>query len=153
MNNDPSLLVLKDVKVLFSEFNKDSQYGRSITIDATDPSVQQKIADWYGVNEVGKIKSGRNANASDYDGKPKFREYNDVKQFTFKLNKNTDPAFTSEIEGASLKDVRYTAKINLVAQAFKFNNQFGNGISESVVAIKLVGMPEGIDQEKMLELL
>ena len=40
MNNDkPELLVLKNVKVLFSQFVDDGM-GRSITIDCTDEAVQ-----------------------------------------------------------------------------------------------------------------
>lgn len=153
MNNDkPELLILKNVKVLFSQFVDDGM-GRSITIDCTDESVQNAIKEWYAANTIGLITKGRNSNESTYKPEPKIVDYEGTKQFTFKLNKNDDPAFKSDIEGAQLKDVRYTAVINLVARAFKFDNKFGQGISEAIDAIALVKKPEGVDKSAELELI
>ena len=148
------LLVLKDVEVLFSQFNKDDEYGRSITIDVTDPAIRDQIDKWVADNKIGLITSGRNKNEDNFDGKPNYKEYNETIQYTLKLNKNHDPAFKSECgDDATLKDVRYTARINLVAQAFEFQNKFGAGVSSSVIAIALIKKPEGTDGTKELELI
>lgn len=149
---DSSTLILKDVKVLFANF-EDKGYGRSITIDATDKAVQDAITKWVETNKIGLIVKGRNANEATYDGKPKFTDYNGTIQYSFKLAKEDNPAFKSEVEGKSLKDVRYTAHINLVARAFNYDNNFGSGVSQVIDAISLVKAPEGIDKDKELELI
>ena len=148
-----NLLVIKDVPVLFSNFDKDDEFGRSITIDATDQTVRDEITNWVKRNNVGLITSGRNKNESTYKPEPNFKEFNDTIQYTLKLNKNTDPAFKSECGEASLKDVRYTARISLVAQAFKFDNKFGSGISASVISVALTSKPQGTDGTAELELI
>lgn len=148
-----NLLVIKDVPVLFSNFDKDDEFGRSITIDATDQTVRDEITNWVKRNNVGLITSGRNKNESTYKPEPNFKEYNETIQYTLKLNKNTDPAFKSECGEASLKDVRYTARISLVAQAFKFDNKFGSGISASVISVALTSKPQGTDGTAELELI
>ena len=148
-----NLLVIKDVPVLFSNFDKDDEFGRSITIDVTDQSVRDAIADWVKRNNVGLITSGRNKNVATYKPEPNFKEHNDTIQYTLKLNKNTDPAFKSECGEATLKDVRYTARISLVAQAFKFDNKFGSGNSASVISVALTSKPQGTDGTAELELI
>ena len=148
-----NLLVLKDVPVLFSNFDKDDEFGRSITIDVTDPTVRDEIDRWVKRNNVGLITSGRNKNEDNYKAVPNFKEYNDTMQYTLKLNKNNDPAFKSECGDATLKDVRYTARISLVAQAFKFDNKFGSGVSASIISIALTKKPEGTDGTAELELI
>lgn len=149
---DSSTLILKDVKVLFANF-EDKGYGRSITIDASDKAVQDAITKWVSDNKIGLIVKGRNANEATYDGKPKFTDYNGTIQYSFKLAKEDNPAFKTEIEGKTLKDVRYTAHINLVARAFYYDNNFGSGVSQVIDAICLVKAPEGIDKDKELELI
>lgn len=148
-----NLLVLKDVPVLFSNFDKDDEFGRSITIDVTDPAIRDEITKWVRRNMVGLIISGRNKNEDNYKGEPNFKEYNDTVQYTLKLNKNNDPAFKSECGDATLKDVRYTARISLVAQAFKFDNKFGSGVSASIISLALTKKPEGTDGTAELELI
>ena len=148
-----NLLVLKDVPVLFSNFDKDDEFGRSITIDATDPGIRDEITNWVKRNKVGIITSGRNKNEDSYKGEPNFKEYNETIQYTLKLNKNNDPAFKSECGDATIKDVRYTARISLVAQAFKFDNKFGSGVSASIISIALTKKPEGTDGTAELELI
>lgn len=150
---EDNLLVIKDVPVLFSNFDKDDEFGRSITIDATDQSVRDAITEWVKKNNVGLITSGRNKNEDTYKPEPNFKEYNDTIQYTLKLNKNTNPAFKTECGDASLRDVRYTARISLVAQAFKFDNKFGSGISASVISVALTSKPQGTDGTAELELI
>lgn len=148
-----SLLILKNVKVLFTQFNKDDQFGRSITIDASSEDVQRAINEWYKDNKVGLVTAGRNKNESDYESKPQYREYKGVKQFTFKINRNIDPAFKSSIEGAKLTDVRYTSVVSLVVRAFPYDNNFGKGVSHSVDAIALIKSADAPDASSELELI
>lgn len=149
---DSNTLILKDVKVLFANF-EDKGYGRSITIDASDKAVQDAITKWVTANKIGLIVKGHNANEATYTAKPKFTDYNGTIQYSFKLAKEDNPAFKSEVEGKTLKDVRYTARINLVARAFTYDNNFGSGVSSVIDAISLVKAPDGVDKDKELDLI
>lgn len=152
MSDDKALLVLKNVKVLFTAF-QDEGMGRSITIDATNSEVQAAITKWYTANKVGLITKGSNVNESTYDGKPKFRDYDGTKQFTFKLGRTFGPEFISDIDGATISDVRYSAVISLVARAFEYKNKFGEGHTEVVDVVKLEKLPEGVNIKGEIDLL
>ena len=123
-------LKLQNVKVVF--YNpEDEGFGTSITIDATDAKVKEQIADWVKTNNIGK----------DEPGVPKFKEYTSEKtgettiQFAFKINDYTKYA---GLNGLSEKDLGYGAVIDLIAQAFEYNNKFTGGktrVGQSVSAI------------------
>lgn len=117
------LIVLKGVNIIFSEL-EDNGYGRSLTIDATDPAIQKEITAWVKTNGL-------------TGGEPKFKEYagKDKKttiQFTFKISDYTK--FGGK-EGLGESDLGYGATINLQARAFNYKNKFGEGISASLDAV------------------
>ena len=122
-------LKLKNVRVIF--FNpEDEGFGKSITIDCTDKDVRQQIEDWVKENNIGKDNPGV-ANIKEY--KPE--EGDTVYQFAFKLNDYTKYA---GINGLSEKDLGYGAVIDLIAQAYTYNNRFTGGkdrIGQSASAI------------------
>ncbi len=117
-------IVLKDLHVIFAEL-EDKGYGLSITIDATDPSLQGEITKWVQENNIN-------------GGSPKFKTYTnkdgiDVIQYQFKISKFTDFKFKdAEVEEAGLG---YGAVINIVARAFEYKNKFSTGISASLSAV------------------
>lgn len=136
-------LKLQNVKVVF--YNpEDEGFGTSITIDATDPKINEQIADWVKKNNIGK----------DEPGVPKFKEYTNEKsgettiQFAFKINDYTKYA---GINGLSEKDLGYGAVIDLIAQAFEYNNKFTGGktrVGQSVSAIVVrSGATSGADAD------
>lgn len=122
-------LKLKNVRVIF--FNpEDEGFGKSITIDCTDKDVRQQIEDWVKENNIGKDNPGV-ANIKEY--KPE--EGDTVYQFAFKLNDYTKYA---GINGLSEKDLGYGAVIDLIAQAYVYNNKFTSGkdrVGQSASAI------------------
>lgn len=127
MENDVKLIVLKNVTVIFSEL-KDKGYGRSITIDATDPAIQKLINAWVKTNNI----NGGEAKYKEYVDKDK----NTTVQYTFKLSEYT------KIGGRTVEDktygeaeLGYKAKINLQARAYNYKNKFGEGISSSLDGI------------------
>lgn len=127
---EPSKILLNDLKVIF--FNlEDEGFGLSITVDATNQSVQDKISKWYEENNIGK------ENASD-KGKPKFKEYKNektgevTKQFAFKYNEHTKFA---GLNGLTKENVGFGAIIDIVANAFTFDNKFGKGVGQSLSAV------------------
>lgn len=127
-NDNTKLIVLKGVSVIFSELT-DKGYGRSITIDATEKAVQEKISAWVKANDIN-------------GGKPKFKEYTNKKdgktttQYNFKLSEYTQ--FGGRVvDGVAYgeKDLGYGAVINLQARAFEYKNKYGEGISSSIDGI------------------
>lgn len=123
-------LKLQKVKVVF--FNpEDEGFGRSITIDCTDPAIKSQIEDWVKKNNIGK----------DTPGEAKIKEYTNEKsgettlQYAFKINDYTKYA---GINGLSEKDLGYGAVIDIIATAYEYNNKFTGGktrVGQSVSAI------------------
>lgn len=121
---------LKGVKVVF--FNpEDEGFGTSITIDCTEPSVKKQIEDWVKANNIGK----------DTPGEAKIKEYTNEKsgettlQYAFKVNDYTKYA---GINGLTKEDLGYGAVVDLIAQAYVYNNKFTAGkdrVGQSASAI------------------
>lgn len=138
------LLKLPKTRVVF--FNpEDEGFGRSITIDATDPEIKEKIEQWVKENKIGK----------EEPGVPKFKEYtsDDGKttiQFSFKINDHTA---ISGLHGLGAKDIGYGAMVRIAANAFTYNNKFTGGktrVGQSAQAI-LVCSPSSHSGEAVLE--
>lgn len=123
-------LILTHANVIFSEL-ADKGFGRSITIDVTDPEVQAQIVDWAETNDI----------------KPKFKDYTNkdgktTKQFTIKLSEYTQ---IDGKDGLGEKNLGYGAIVNVVVRAFKYKNKFGEGKSCSASGIFLVeGMADTV---------
>lgn len=123
-------LKLQKVKVIF--YNAvDEGFGTSITIDATDETVRKQITDWVKENNIGK----------DNPGVANFKEYTNEKsgettvQYAFRINEHTKYA---GLNGLSENDLGYGAVIDLIANAFTYNNKFTAGkdrVGQSVSAI------------------
>lgn len=128
--NPNAKLKLQNVKVIF--YNpEDEGFGTTITIDCTDEKVKQKIVDWVKVNNIGKDNPGV-ANIKEYtpeDGGAT------TYQYAFKINDFTKYA---GINGLSSDDIGYGAVIDLIAQAYTYNNKFTKNedrVGQSVSAI------------------
>ena len=123
-------LILTHANVIFSEL-ADKGFGRSITIDVTDPEVQAQIVDWAETNGI----------------KPKFKDYTNkdgktTKQFTIKLSEYTQ---IDGKDGLGEKNLGYGAIVNVVVRAFTYKNKFGEGKSCSASGVFLVeGMADTV---------
>lgn len=123
-------LKLQKVKVIF--YNAEDQgFGTSITIDATDKAIQDQISEWVKANNIGK----------DNPGVANFKEYTNEKtgettiQYSFRINEYTKYA---GINGLSENDLGYGAVVDLIANAFTYNNKFTAGkdrVGQSASAI------------------
>lgn len=136
-------LKLQKVKVVF--YNpEDEGFGRSITIDCTDPEVKKQIEEWVKKNNIGK----------DTPGEAKIKEYTNEKsgettlQYAFKINDYTKYA---GINGLSEKDLGYGAVIDIIAGAYEYNNKFTAGktrVGQSASAIVIrSGATTGADAD------
>lgn len=123
-------LKLQKVKVVF--YNpEDEGFGTSITIDCTDPAVKKQIEDWVKENNIGKDNPGV-ANIKEYTNE---NTGETTLQFAFKINEYTKYA---GINGLSQTDIGYGAVVDLIAQAYTYNNKFTSGkdrVGQSASAI------------------
>ena len=119
---DPRKIYLKNVKVIFANL-QDEGFGRSITIDSTEPEVTTAIDEWVATNKIGKAPN---------TGKANFKTYEDTIQFAFKINDGTKFVYA---EGLGEKDLGYKAEVSLAANAFDYDNKFGKGTSSSLSAV------------------
>ena len=130
MEKDVKVIVLKNVTVLFSEL-VDNGYGRSITIDATDPAIQKEINAWVKTNSI----KGGDAKYKEYVNKDKKTTI----QYNFKVSDYTKFAGRT-VDGKTYgeSDLGYNAKINLQARAYTYKNKFGEGVSASLDGIYIL---------------
>lgn len=120
-------LKLQNVKVIF--FNStDEGFGTSITIDATDETVKEKISNWVKTNNIGK----------ETPGVAKFKKYSPEEsdevtiQYNFRINDKTK---YMGVDGLTKEDLGFGAVIDLIASPFVYKNKFGEGVSASLSAV------------------
>lgn len=130
-------LVLKHVKVVFADL-EDTGFGRSVTIDVTDPALQSQISEWVAANNI----NGGVARFKDFTNK----EGVTTKQFNIKLSKYTDIAGKEDASALG-----YGAIVNIAARAYAYDNQFGKGISASAAAIFIVEPKINSTMDKLAE--
>lgn len=140
MENPTNELTLMHVNVIFTEL-KDKGFGRSITIDVTDPDLQTKVNEWAEKNNV----NGGKAKIKEYTN-PKTGEV--TKQYQLRLSDYTHIAGK---DGYTEADLGYGAVINLTAKPFAYDNKFGKGISASLQGIFIVEPRKNNVMDKIAE--
>lgn len=129
-------LILKHAKVIFSELT-DKGFGRSITIDVTDPEVQKAINDWAEKNGI----------------TPKFKDYTNkdgetTKQYLVKFSDYTQIAGK---DGLGESNLGYGSIVNINIRAFEYNNKFGKGVSSAASAVFVVEGKVNSTMDKLAE--
>lgn len=135
-------LNLKGVKVLFTEYNN-KDFGSSVTLDVTNDEVRSAIEKFYADNNINK-------------GVAKIKEYTNTetgettKQYSVKLADFVEVVPEGKTREESIKGVDELAKVardnkfgrgaivNIAIRTYEYNNNFGQGISASAVAIVVV---------------
>ncbi len=125
-------LVLKNVKVEF--WNKgDERFKPSLVISADDPSVKSKITQWVADNRVG---------AGELTGKALFGKYTPKDgsgktylRYSFRV---TDKTKFKGINNLGLSDLGRGSRVSIIVNAFRYNSAFGDGVSKSVAAVKIL---------------
>lgn len=134
-NKDPRKIYLRNVKVVFSNL-VDEGFGRSITIDATEPEVATLIGEWVEANNIGKAPNA---------GKAQFKTYEDTIQYALRLNDNTKFVYSN---GLDEKSLGYQSVVSLAANAFDYDNKFGKATSASLSAVIVhKGKASGADED------
>lgn len=131
---------LNGAEVVFANLD-DTGFGRSITIKAQDSETQKAITEWVKENNIGK---GTQA------GVPNFKDYEGKRQYSFKINDYTRFA---GLNGLTVNNLGYGARISLIAQAFEYNNKFGKGTSASLSAVVVEKAADSASDGDLAELL
>lgn len=119
---DSTKLKLEHVSIVFANLVDDG-FGRSLTIDATDKEVRDKITKWVKENNIGK---------GDKAGVPNFKEYEGKTQYAIKISDFTQFA---GLNGLTKDNLGFGAKVSLVAASFQYDNKFGKGVSANLSAV------------------
>lgn len=142
-------LKLQKVKVVFFNDDPESDFGMSITVDCTDPAVEKQITDWVKENNIGKDNPGV-ANIKPYT----FDDGTETHQYNIKINDYTKYA---GINGLGKEDIGRGAIVDLIANAYPYNNKFTGGktrIGQSASAIVVrSGATSASGEEDLAELL
>ena len=136
---------LNSVKVVFANM-KDEGFGRSITIDATNPETQKTIEEWVKDNNIGKADNAGKANFKEYE--PEVGDK--VIQYSFKINDYTKIV---GVNGLVSDDLGYGAVVSIMAQAFQYDNKFGKGTSASLTAVLITASVRTSSDDDVDELL
>ena len=146
-NNNFTKLVLKNVLVEF--FNKgDQKFKPSLVINTNDSTLRAKIGRWVEDNRIGRGKEA---------GKPIFTEYkpdgDDGEVHLRYLFRITDRTKFKGINGLGLSDLGRGSRVSLVANAYKYTSDFGDGIGKSLTAVKILTPAENSCDKDMDELM
>jgi hypothetical protein len=128
---DTTKIKLTNVKIIFANF-KDEGFGTNITIDATNPEVQEAIKKWVKDNNIGKGDKAGVANFKEY----KSEDADTIIQYTFKHNKYTKFIATNAEFNEDM--LGYGAEISLIANSFPVDNKFMKGNSSALLAVKVI---------------
>ena len=124
--DDTKILTLKHVELIFAETKADSKYGASITIDATDPELRDTIIKYHKANNLPE---------------PKFKEYVNERTNETTMQYNVKLAKFVDIKGKENygpSELGRGAVVNVVINAYDYDNNFNKGTSKSVTAIFII---------------
>lgn len=106
-------LKLKGCEIMFANMEEKDGFKRSLTIKV-DAEKEKQITEFWKANKIGKTDAG----------KPNFKDYEGTKQMNLSFNDNTKFAY---LNGTNEQSLGWGAKIDLVVNAFTYNNKFTGG--------------------------
>lgn len=130
-------ITIKHAEVLFVEL-EDKGYGRNVTIDVTAEDIRKEIEAWAKENDI-KLR------IKDYTTK----DGNIVKQLQLKFSKFLKVQGKESTWNES--SLGWGAKINLIANAYDYDNKFGKGRTMSVSNIFIVEPAKNTKMESIAE--
>lgn len=125
-------LSIPSTKIIFSHLN-DPKFGSQITIDVTPDTLRSQITSWATTNSLKQ---------------PSFKQYTnqETNETTYQYTLKLSPYLLyldAEDNQIPLDQLNYShlarnSRIALIAYAYEYHNNFGDGITASVSAIKLL---------------
>lgn len=122
-------LKLRGCEIVFANMEEKDGFKRSLTIKV-DSEKEKAITEFWKENNIGKQNPGV----------PSFKEYEGTKQMNLSFNDNTKFAY---LNGTSEQSLGWGAKIDLVVNAFTYNNKFTGGKDKVGASLSAVLVTSG----------
>src|SRR5690554_5056471 len=122
-------LKLRGCEIVFANMEEKDGFKRSLTIKV-DAEKEKQITEFWKANKIGKQNPGV----------PSFKEYEGTKQMNLSFNDNTKFAY---LNGTNEQSLGWGAKIDLVVNAFTYNNKFTGGKDKVGASLSAVLVTSG----------
>lgn len=121
--NKPEELTLLNVKVEDACLKAEENRTPHLAINVHEPEVKEAVTEWVKLNNLGK----------DEPGVAKFSGSGDSLAYRFKLTSKTE--VIDESGNDAYKDLDDGAVITMVATAYAYNNNYGSGVGQKLLAV------------------
>ena len=121
--NKPEELTLLNVKVEDACLKAEENRTPYLAINVHNPEVKEAVTDWVKLNNLGK----------DEPGVAKFSGSGDLLTYRFKLTSKTE---VIDRDGTDAREkLDDGAVITMVATAYAYNNNYGSGVGQKLLAV------------------
>lgn len=121
--NKPEELTLLNVKVEDACLKAEENRTPYLAINVYDPEVKEAVTEWVRLNNLGK----------DEPGVAKFSGSGDSLAYRFKLTSKTE---VIDRDGTDAREkLDDGAVITMVATAYAYNNNYGSGVGQKLLAV------------------
>ena len=121
--NNPEELTLIKVKVEDACLKAEDGRTPYLAINVHEPEVKEAVTEWVKLNNLGK----------DEPGVAKFAGSGDTLAYRFKLTSKTE--VIDKDGNNARKDLDDGAVITLIATAYTYNNNYGSGVGQKLLAV------------------
>lgn len=121
--NKPEELTLLNVKVEDACLKAEENRTPYLAINVHEPEVKEAVTEWVRLNNLGK----------DEPGVAKFSGSGDSLAYRFKLTSKT--AVIDRDGNDARKDLDDGAIITMTATTYAYNNDYGNGVGQRLLAV------------------
>ncbi len=121
--NKPEELTLINVKVEEACLKAEENRTPHLAVNVHEPEVEEAITEWVRLNNLGK----------DEPGVAKFSGSGDSLAYRFKLTSRTE--VINRNGNDAHKDLDDGAVITMTATAYAYNNNYGSGVGQKLLAV------------------
>lgn len=121
--NKPEELTLLNVKVEDACLKAEENRTPYLAINVHEPEVKEAVTEWVQLNNLGK----------DEPGVVKFAGSGDTLAYRFKLTNKTQVIDRDGTDAR--KDLDDGAVITMIATAYAYNNNYGSGVGQKLLAV------------------
>lgn len=121
--NNPEELTLIKVKVEDACLKAEENRTPYLAINVHEPEVEDAVTEWVKLNNLGK----------DEPGVAKFSGSGDTLAYRFKLTSKTQVIDRDGTDAR--KDLDDGAVITMIATAYAYNNNYGSGVGQKLLAV------------------
>jgi len=121
--NKPEELTLVNVKVEEACLKAEENRTPHLAVNVHEPEVEEAVTEWVRLNNLGK----------DEPGVAKFSGSGDSLAYRFKLTSRTE--VIDQNSNDAHEDLDDGAVITMIATAYTYNNSYGSGVGQKLLAV------------------